>query len=417
MSENSSRILPEELAVQLAATATPLALQRELMGRSWLPGKHLDYLNVALTDVLAGVSQRVLISMPPRHAKSDLSSVCLPVCYLGTYPDRHVGIISYNDTKAAEWGRQSKNLMSEFGPSFYGVRVSQTSSAADHWEIERHGGSLRTAGIDGSITGRGFDLMIIDDPVKNDEEAFSATRRERCWNWWQSTSNSRLEPGAAVIVIMTRWHADDLAGRILEHADREGEKWTVINLPALAESNDPLGRKPGEALWPERWSKKALNSKRKAIGPFWWNALYQGRPGHHTSAEWPEEHFGEHIWCHEFPRINELHHRVMAVDPSKGKNSRKGDYSAIVAIGIKDGKLYIDATLNAGRPDESLATASKWRTGSCLKLWVSRVISSRNFWLTNSTGKPKNSVGHRFRSGALTTRRKKSCGFDGWAHI
>jgi len=135
-----------------------------------------------------------------------------------------------------------------------------------------------SAGVGGAITGRGAHLLIIDDPVKNAEAAMSETIRKRQWEWWLATARSRLEPGALVIVLMTRWHEGDLGGRMLAESANGGDPVREIRLPALAEEADPLGREKGEALWPARYSIDYHENTRKTIGPYWWAAMYQGRP-------------------------------------------------------------------------------------------------------------------------------------------
>lgn len=205
-------------------------------------------------------------------------------------------LISYAAEFAAFWGRKARDIIDEHGPAVFGIRVREDVAARDNWEVEKTfnggitwektGGSMITAGVGGPITGRGADLAIVDDPIKNAEEAFSPTVREKTWEWFQSTFMSRLEPGARVIVIQTRWHEDDLAGRLIEASNQGGEHWNVINFPALAyeESGtlgyerDILGRKPGEALWPERYDEKALNKIRVERGEYWFSALYQQKP-------------------------------------------------------------------------------------------------------------------------------------------
>jgi predicted phage terminase large subunit-like protein len=166
--------------------------------------------------------------------------------------------------------------------------VREDVAARDAWELAKWqvgfnryiptGGGMVTAGIGGPLTGRGGDIVIIDDPVKNSEEAFSQVYRDKTWEWFTSTLYTRLEPNAAIIVIQTRWHADDLSGRLISEMESGGEPWTVINLPAIAEADDALGRMEGEALWPERYSLEKLREIEATIGPYWFAALYQQRP-------------------------------------------------------------------------------------------------------------------------------------------
>ncbi len=216
--------------------------------------------------------------MPPRHGKSELTSKYFPAWFLGTFPERRVILTSYEADFASTWGRKVRDILDANGPELFGVSVRPDSSAADRWDIEGTSGGMNTAGVGGPITGKGADLLIIDDPVKNAEEANSSTYREKAWDWYTSTAYTRLEPGAAVILIQTRWHEDDLAGKVLSQAKQTGERWEVLNLPALAEKNDPVGRTPGQALWPERFDEAARARIKGVIGSYWFAALYQGSP-------------------------------------------------------------------------------------------------------------------------------------------
>jgi phage terminase large subunit-like protein len=132
--------------------------------------------------------------------------------------------------------------------------------------------------VGGPITGKGAHLMIIDDPIKNAEDAMSEVMRRKQWDWWLSTARTRMEPGGVVIVLMTRWHDDDLGGRLMKAAKDGGDPVREIRLPALAGADDPLGRKPGEALWPERYAAGYLENTRTALGAYWFSAMYQGTP-------------------------------------------------------------------------------------------------------------------------------------------
>ena len=244
----------------------------------WFPYEHLLFLNRKLVDVAAGRIKRLIVSMPPRHGKSELVSRYFPAWYIGTFPDKRIILVSYEADFAATWGRKARDLLEEHGPSLFGVRVSGKSSAANRWDIEGHEGGMVTAGVNGPITGKGADIGIIDDPVKNDQEALSVTYRERAYEWYKSTFRTRIQRDGAIILIMTRWHENDLAGKLLAAQEEEGEKWEVVSLPALAEDDDPLGREFGQPLCPDLFSKDALESIKKAVGSYWWASLYQQRP-------------------------------------------------------------------------------------------------------------------------------------------
>lgn len=264
---------------------TPAGFAHRASNGRWVCPPHLALLNRKLTALAAGRIRRLLVCLPPRHGKSELISKYFPAWYLGTFPDRRVILASYESDFAAGWGRKVRDLLNEHGKGIFGVRVRQDSSAADRWDLEGETGGMTTAGVGASVTGRGAHLLVIDDPVKNAEEANSPTYRNRAWDWYVSTAYTRLEPGGAVALVQTRWHEDDLAGRILASAGRTGEPWEVLNLPALAEEGDPLGRQPGEALWPARYSAERLLEIRAtqddpAAGQVrhWFDALYQQRP-------------------------------------------------------------------------------------------------------------------------------------------
>lgn len=229
-------------------------------------------LDRAITDTLTATDgiRNLAVSMPPRHGKSELCCKYLPAWFLGTYPDKRVIVAGYGDRFAAEWGQKARDVMAEFGPEVFGVSVRADSKASDDWKIEGHDGGMKTSGVGGPLTGRGADLLIIDDPVKNAEEAASQVYRDKTWDWWQSTAFTRLEPGGCVIVIQTRWHEEDLLGRILQQAEELNEPWRILTLPAV---NDH-----GEALWPARYPIEELNRIRKMTSEHWWSALYDQRP-------------------------------------------------------------------------------------------------------------------------------------------
>lgn len=219
-----------------------------------------------------------MVFMPPRHGKSEFISRYSTAWILGKFPDTRIILASYEADFAATWGRKSRDLLEEHGPSLFGIRVSGKSSAANRWDIEGHEGGMVTAGVNGPITGKGADIGIIDDPVKNDQEAMSVTYQERTYEWYKSTFRTRLQRDGAIILIMTRWHENDLAGKLLAAQEEEGEKWEVVSLPAIAEDDDPLGREFGQPLCPDLFTKDALESIKKAVGSYWWASLYQQRP-------------------------------------------------------------------------------------------------------------------------------------------
>lgn len=230
---------------------------------------------------------RLAVSMPPRHGKSYTISEHLPPWFLTKYPDRQVILASYEADFAATWGRKARTHVEEH-PEF-GVRVSSESRSGARWDLDGTRGGMVTAGVGGPITGKGAHLLVVDDPTKNAEEALSATTRQAHIDWWYSTAWTRREPGGVAIIVATRWHEGDLIGHLTE---AEAGKWYVINLPALAfdtvdeegfsydadlAMRDPLGRRPGQALCPARYTRSDLLDIQEG-NRLWFASLYQGRP-------------------------------------------------------------------------------------------------------------------------------------------
>lgn len=216
--------------------------------------------------------------MPPRHGKSEFTSKYYPSWFIGRWPRKRVILASYGAQFAAQWGRRVRDILDDCGQRLFDISIRRDSKAADAWEIADHGGGMQTCGVGGPLTGKGADLLIIDDPVKNAAEANSETYRQSTWEWYTSTAYTRLEPGGAVILIQTRWHEDDLAGRILAQSKETGEPWVVLNLPAIARENDQLGRDCGEPLWPERYGLQDFELTRQVLGSYQFSALYGQSP-------------------------------------------------------------------------------------------------------------------------------------------
>lgn len=262
----------------------PDGLGRMAMGTAWQLPLHLEMLTLALMDVAAGRTKRLLVTMPPQHGKSTATSMVFPPWYLGRFPKKRVILASYESDFAALWGGRAMDIMLRYGEEVFGVSVSPRIRSGKQWEIAKHGGGMVATGVGGSITGKGADLFIVEDPYKNDRDANSTAIREHIWDWYRSTAFTRLQPGGSIIVIQTRWHQDDLAGKLLQLSEDGVEDWKLLSFPAVAEDHDVLGRKPGEALWPERYDLATLREKEKVIGPYWWGALYQQRPAPQEGA-------------------------------------------------------------------------------------------------------------------------------------
>lgn len=272
--------------------ASPLGFARYASGGSFKAARHILLLNRILMAAAAGEkwAHRVIIQMPPRHGKSEFCSGYFPAWYLGMYPDRKLILASYQDTFAAQWGQRNRDLLEAYGPEVFNIAVRQDSRAKDHWKITKRRGAMYTAGVGGGLTGKGAHLAIIDDPVKNAEDAMSETMRDKAKDWYRSTFRSRMETAdAPIVVIQTRWHEGDLAGWLQEEYPGE---WLVISLPAVADEDEELflpddpsrpawSRRKGEALWPEKYDADALAkimSDQGGEDGYWWTAMYQQRP-------------------------------------------------------------------------------------------------------------------------------------------
>jgi len=218
--------------------------------------------------------------MPPQEGKSQRVSRWFPLWLLLQDPDLRIGIASYSDTIARRWGRAIRNDI-QSNPHL-GLTIRRDTSAAHEWQLDGHEGGVVTVGIDGSLTGRPLDVLIIDDPLKGQKEADSEAYREACKEFWRTTASMRLAEGAPVILVMTRWHEDDLAGWLMAE---DADQWRVINVPAFADhdpakgESDPLGREPGQWLESARGrSIKGWLKRKKDAGSRGFAALLQGRP-------------------------------------------------------------------------------------------------------------------------------------------
>jgi predicted phage terminase large subunit-like protein len=315
---------------RLQATASPALFARKVSQGRWKLANHLATLDKAITDTLIGKDdlRRLLVMMPPRHGKSELTSGHLPAWHTGVFPDRTTMLCSYAASIAHLFGRRNLALFDAHGPSLFGHRVNPRVSAAGEWELDGHRGGMTSRGIGGDQTGRGFHLGIIDDPIKNAEQAGSKTVRDSVWEWYQSTFYTRLEPDGAVIVIQTRWHMDDLAGRLLREMQDGGDQWRVVKMPAIGHD--------GAALWPERWSVEKLGEIKRAIGSYYWSALYDQEPipegGRIFRREWFDVVDAAPALCRRAVRF---------WDTASAEAGSDGDWSAGALVAEHQGTLYI----------------------------------------------------------------------------
>jgi predicted phage terminase large subunit-like protein len=254
--------------------------------RPYQHAPHIALIAAALADVARYIETqgrkgvgRLRIELPPRHGKSQLVARLFPAWIMGRNPDLRLILASHGAQLSESHSRYIRNTIrtSAYASTFPNVRLAADSAAREAWDIaDPHMGGLLAVGTGGSVTGRGAGLIVCDDLVKSREEVESEAARNKLWDWYTSDLLTRQEPGAAIVHIGTRWHTDDILGR-LDMQDTD-EQWTVIRLPALAEDGDPLGRAPGSALWPDRFGVRALEAQRESMGDYAFSALYQQAP-------------------------------------------------------------------------------------------------------------------------------------------
>lgn len=259
-----------------------------LMG--WAHKEICETLDQFLKDVFEGKSPRLIICMPPRSGKSQIVSRAFPAYALGKNPDFQIIATSYSSDLSSRFNRDVQRIIDDDSyrevfpdTSLNSQHIKSSSSGSyirtsDLFEIVGHKGAYRSTGVGGGITGQGADILIIDDPIKDRADANSATLRDKVWDWYTSTAYTRLSPGGGVIVMSTRWHTDDLIGRLLKNAkEGSGDNFKIINYPAIAEHDEPH-RKAGEPLHPERYDLAQLEAIRLTVGSRDWSALYQQHP-------------------------------------------------------------------------------------------------------------------------------------------
>ena len=307
------------------------------------PADHHRLLADHLEAVARGEIKRLIVQMPPRHGKSMEASEFFPAWYLGNFPDHQILASTYAQELAGDFGRKVRNLCQspQHQALFPGFTLSQDSQAACRFHTPERG-VYQGVGIGGAATGRGAHLLLIDDPTKSREEAESEIMRKRVKDWYTSVARTRLMPGGAIVIIMTRWHDDDLAGWLSREHAHEG--WVVLNLPALAEPGDPLRRVEGDALWPECYPLSELAVIKQSIGARDWSALYQQRPSAMEGAILKRGNWREFKPTETNPSalIESLGiTRVVQAWDTAFKSGTMNDYSVGVTIGISKTRYYI----------------------------------------------------------------------------
>ena len=293
---------------------------------NFIHGKHHEKMARAFERVAEGKTKRLIINMPPRHTKSEFASYLLPSWFLGKFPGKKVIQTSHTAELAVGFGRKVRNLVDSdrYKDLFPDVALQADSKAAGRWATN-YAGEYFAIGVGGAVTGKGADLLIIDDPHSEQEAALAEVNPEiydKTYEWYTSGPRQRLQPGGAIVIVMTRWSKKDLTGQVLKSAaQRGGEDWEVIEFPALFES--------GEPLWPQFWSKKELLALKEELPNSKWMAQYQQNPTSEASAivkrEWWQ------VWEEERPPYCEF--TLMSWDTAFEKTNR-ADYSACTLWGV-----------------------------------------------------------------------------------
>ena len=313
----------------------------------WVHKEICDELDRFLQDVADKKSPRLIITMPPRSGKSELVSRRFPAFALGRNPELQIIATSYSSDLSQRFNRDVQRVIDDekYFDLFPNTRLSnsrvRTDSrgsyirTSDLFEIVGHAGAYRSCGVGGGITGQGADILIIDDPIKDRAQAGSKTIRDSIWDWYTSTAYTRLSPGGGVIVMATRWHTDDLIGRLIQRMG-EGDTFRIVNYPAIAE-HDELHRKAGEALHPERYPLSTLLQIQKTIGSRDWEALYQQHPVPDGGALFKLEWFRRWTATSLPP---EFDHTLMSWDMTF-KDSKNSDYVVGQVWGKKGPNFYL----------------------------------------------------------------------------
>ena len=278
---------------------------------------------------------RLVVFMPPGSAKSTYCSVLFPPWYLARHPEHSILAASHTTELAEKWGRRVRNLIQEYGPEL-DIEVSEDNQAAGRWSIKQ-GGEYYAAGVGVGIAGFRADLAVIDDPVRSREDADSALIREKVWDWYKSDLSTRLKPGGRIVLIQTRWHEDDLAGRLLLDMQKGGDRWEVLCLPAVATDGDPLGRVGGEVLWDDSYGYGDFIRHEKATqSPRNWSALYQQAPAPEEGTQFKAE------WLRPYVKAPPLDTLAVYGGSDYAVTSDGGDYTCHVVVGIDvSGRCYL----------------------------------------------------------------------------
>ena len=331
LSESEMRVLEKQLIHLEMLKEQELARAKFLkftqkVWPTFISGRHHARMAEAFERVARGECKRLIINMPPRHTKSEFASYLLPAWFLGKYPHKKVIQTSHTAELAVGFGRKVRNLVDSevYKEIFPDLNLQADSKAAGRWNTSK-GGDYFAIGVGGAVTGKGADILIIDDPHSEQEAAMAATNPEvydKVYEWYTSGPRQRLQPGGSIVIVMTRWSMRDLTGQVIKaSASRGGEEWEVIEFPAILPSGNPL--------WPEFWSLNELNALREELPNAKWQAQYQQNPVGNESAIIKRDWWK--IWTEQEPP--ECDYILQTWDTAYEKTQR-ADYSAGTLWGV-----------------------------------------------------------------------------------
>ena len=331
LTEAQLRVLNEELgtAVEVKQKENCQENFMDFVYKVWpnfIDGAHHEEMAEAFERVANGEVKRIIINMPPRHTKSEFASYLLPAWFLGKYPEKKVIQTSHTAELAVGFGRKVRNLVDSdiYKSIFPGVGLQADSKAAGRWATNK-GGDYFAIGVGGAVTGKGADILIIDDPHSEQEAALAESNPDvydKTYEWYTSGPRQRLQPGGAIIIVMTRWSKKDLTGQVLKSAmQRNGEEWEIINFPAILEDDEPL--------WPAFWKLEELLALKNELPNAKWQAQYMQAPTSDVSAIVKREWWN--IWELEDPPMCDF--VIQSWDTAFTKNTRS-DYSACTTWGV-----------------------------------------------------------------------------------
>jgi predicted phage terminase large subunit-like protein len=294
-----------------------------LVWPGFIAGQHHRIVAEKLERVARGDLKRLIINMPPRHTKSEFASYLFPAWFIGRMAQKKIMQATHTADLSIRFGRKVRNLMdtAEYKQIFPNVNLRSDSKAAYRWETD-DGGEYYAAGVGGNIAGRGADLFIVDDP-HSEQDALSPTAMDAAWDWYQSGPRQRLQPGGAIVVVMTRWGEMDLTAKLIKQSaiDVKADQWEVVEFPAILDNDEPL--------WPEYWKLDELEKIKASISLSKWQAQYMQQPTSDTSAIIKRDWW--RIWTHE--KIPRLQYVMQSYDTAFLK-TQTADFSAIQTWGV-----------------------------------------------------------------------------------